>query len=239
VSLRQQLDELGYAVARRAVDAAGIARLAEEFDRVAAGPGDDDDLRRVHTDDGRQLRFAQRSGHLGARTRELWRSATGLRAVVDEILGRDARVVLTSLFYKPPGAVDDDIGYHQDFRFRQPPEAFRDLARNYVQLGVAVDPHGPANGGMRVLPRSHLAGDAGLCRDGGVSRTAATEEALVAAGLDPGGLVALELDPGDVAMWSPYVVHGSPHNLSPRPRRFFVCGLARASSTETGEPAVA
>jgi ectoine hydroxylase-related dioxygenase (phytanoyl-CoA dioxygenase family) len=240
VSYVDDFRELGYAVVRQAFDAPAIARLATTFDRIAglalrgALAGDVGCYFGEHPARGRVVRFVQRVGYVDAETRA-WCAGPILAGLLRPLLGDAVKAARNSLFYKPPGSSDDHIGYHQDWRFRLPAEAFRDLDSAYVQLGVAVDRHGPDNGGMRVVARSHRRGDAGLCAGGGVSRTPATEDALRAAGLDPRDIVPLELEPGDVALWTPYTVHGSTPNASARPRRFFVCGFARASSVDVGE----
>jgi ectoine hydroxylase-related dioxygenase (phytanoyl-CoA dioxygenase family) len=234
--------ELGYAIVRGAFDAPTIARLAAEFDRIAGLAergqlaGDVHCFFSEHPTHGRVVRFVQRAGYVDAAARA-WCASPVLPELLQPLIGGDLKIVRNSFFYKPPGSSDDHIGYHQDWRFRQPAAAFRDHGTAYVQLGVAVDRHGPENGGMRVVARSHRRGDAGLCPTGGVSRTPASEDALRAAGLDPRGIVPFELEPGDVALWTPYTVHGSTPNPSARPRRFFVCGFARASSVDVGERA--
>lgn len=237
-ALRKAFEEDGYAVARGVLDAASVARLAAVFDRVrerVLRPEPAPELRVLFGGEGgRTLRLVQRDGHVDDATCGF---ATDPRvlALVTPLLGRPLRIVINSLFYKPPGTDDDHVGYHQDWRFRRPPEAYRDLAHGYVQLGIAVDAHGPDNGGLEVVARSHRRGDLGLCKEGGVSRTPLDERSLAEVGLDPRDLVALRLAPGDVALWSAFTVHGSAPNRSTRLRRFFVCGFAAATTTALGD----
>jgi hypothetical protein len=61
------------------------------------------------------------------------------------------------------------------------------------------------------------------------------EERLAAAGLDPARLVDLELDPGDVALWNVYTIHGSGPNRSAGDRRFYLNGYVRAADCDRGE----
>jgi ectoine hydroxylase-related dioxygenase (phytanoyl-CoA dioxygenase family) len=58
---------------------------------------------------------------------------------------------------------------------------------------------------------------------------------LARAGLDPLGARTLALDPGDVALWHLYMVHGSGPNTSADDRRFYINGYVRASACERGE----
>ena len=127
-----------------------------------------------------------------------------------------------------PGAAAVDFAYHQDCRFRRPPAAYRNLADSYIQLGIAIDPHTPQSGAMRIYPGSHRLGDLGLGDERPIMHQEALEEPLHAVGLDPTHLVDLVLEPGDVAMWSPFLVHGSGANRTARDRRLYINGYVRA-----------
>jgi ectoine hydroxylase-related dioxygenase (phytanoyl-CoA dioxygenase family) len=104
-----------------------------------------------------------------------------------------------------------------------------------VQTGLAIDPHGPKSGGMRFIPGSHLRGDLGMDCSKKALGTAMTEDALASTGLDPRDIVDLVLDPGDFALWSPYLVHGSGANVSDHKRRFYINGYVRAEDCDRGE----
>ena len=43
------------------------------------------------------------------------------------------------------------------------------------------------------------------------------------------------LEPGDLALWSPYLVHGSGANRSNHKRRFYINGYVRAADCDRGE----
>ena len=58
---------------------------------------------------------------------------------------------------------------------------------------------------------------------------------LDAVGLSASEAVDLILEPGDLALWSPYLVHGSGTNRSAHRRRFFINGYVRASDCDRGE----
>jgi ectoine hydroxylase-related dioxygenase (phytanoyl-CoA dioxygenase family) len=128
-----------------------------------------------------------------------------------------------------------DFAFHQDCRFRRPPEAYRDLATSYVQTGIAVDAHRRANGAMRILPGSHRFGDLGLVESGPVLAQTMQDDSLRKAGLDPASLIDLEMDVGDVALWSPFLVHGSGPNQTRADRRLYINGFASAASCDRGE----
>jgi hypothetical protein len=43
------------------------------------------------------------------------------------------------------------------------------------------------------------------------------------------------LEPGDLALWSPYLVHGSGKNVSDHKRRLYINGYVRAPDCDRGE----
>ena len=150
------------------------------------------------------------------------------------LIGPDLKQIINQVHWKAPGALGE-FAWHQDSKSRRPARAFRNLATAYVQTGLAIDPHGPASGGLRFIPGSHLRGDLHMdCtrHSLGVSMSA---DALRSVGLSEGDAIALELEPGDLALWSPYLVHGSGKNRSAHKRRFYINGYVRAADCDRGE----
>ena len=104
-----------------------------------------------------------------------------------------------------------------------------------ISLWLAIDASGPENGGMRVVKGSHLTPLAQLVDD----RTdqlnvlgARTHTDSDLAAYEAGGqIVDLILQPGDVAIFSPNIIHGSPPNTSDRRR----AGLTIRYSPPTAE----
>jgi hypothetical protein len=88
---------------------------------------------------------------------------------------------------------------------------------------------------MRVLPGSHLRGEVAIPAPAQVLAGPPSDEALRVAGLDPTRLLDLELQPGDVAIWSVFLVHGSGPNVTPGDRRFYINGYVRAADCDRGE----
>ena len=150
------------------------------------------------------------------------------------LLGGDLKQIINQLHWKARGA-SADFAWHQDSRFRKPPHAYRNLGASYVQTGLAIDPHGPASGGMRFVPGSHRRGTLPLDVTADVIANPMSDAALEAAGLDPAHVVDLVLEPGDVALWSPYLVHGSGSNRADHRRRFYINGYVRAADCDRGE----
>ena len=88
---------------------------------------------------------------------------------------------------------------------------------------------------MRFVPRSHLRGDLGMDPSKHSLGAAMKDAALEAVGLSARDAVDLVLEPGDLALWSPYLVHGSGPNRSEHRRRFYINGYVRAADCDRGE----
>lgn len=150
------------------------------------------------------------------------------------LLGADIKQIINQLHWKKPGG-KGDFAFHQDSRFRKPVWAYRNLGTSYVQTGIAIDPHTRQSGAMRIIPRSHESGGMDMQLDGQVTDSPPTGEALAAIGLDPASVVDLELEPGDMALWNSYLVHGSGQNKGDHYRRFYINGYVRAADCDRGE----
>ena len=61
------------------------------------------------------------------------------------------------------------------------------------------------------------------------------DDALEAVGLSATDAIDLDLEPGDLALWSPYLVHGSGANRSDHKRRLYINGYVRAADCDRGE----
>lgn len=156
--------------------------------------------------------------------------------IMAPLLGRDIKQVTNQLHWKPPGAQFTGYRFHQDLRFRCRPEVYTNLDRTYLNTGLAIDPHGPENGGLAVYDGSHKRGYLGLSDDGPIMKGVNHEDELIRAGLDPAARVDFRLDPGDLAIWTLLTVHGSLPNRGDRDRCFMINSYVRASdSPERGE----
>jgi ectoine hydroxylase-related dioxygenase (phytanoyl-CoA dioxygenase family) len=88
---------------------------------------------------------------------------------------------------------------------------------------------------MRFIPGSHVRGDLGLDPESTVLGSAPSDEALTKVGLSPADAIDLLLEPGDLALWSPFLVHGSGTNRSSHGRRLYINGYVRAGDCDRGE----
>ncbi|HUK09314.1 MAG TPA: phytanoyl-CoA dioxygenase family protein [Stellaceae bacterium] len=235
--------EEGYAVARGFFSKREVADLTAAFDR--------------HWREGMAHRASFRHGNLFYRQGKDLRLGKILRlvqwpayvdpvlegvrrdprwlALLEPLIGRDVKQIINQLHWKPPGATAADFAFHQDVRFRRPRQAYRDLEGSYVQTGLAIDPHRAASGAMRILPGSHRLGERDIAGAGAVLDQAMADERLAAAGLDAARLIDLDLDPGDVALWNLYTIHGSGPNRTRVDRRFYLNGYVRAADCDRGE----
>jgi hypothetical protein len=150
------------------------------------------------------------------------------------LLGADMKQIINQVHWKAPGSMGD-FAWHQDSRFRKPDAAYRNLGGSYVQTGLAIDPHTPESGCMRFIPGSHIHGALDLDTSTEVLGTVLSDDGLAAAGLSSDDVVDLVLEPGDLALWSPYLVHGSGANRSNHRRRLYINGYVRAEDCDRGE----
>lgn len=154
--------------------------------------------------------------------------------LLQPLVGPDLKQIINQVHWKAPSSLGH-FAWHQDSRSRRPASAYRNLANSYVQTGLAIDPHRTESGCMRFVPRSHLLGDLGMDCSKKALGTAMTGEALGEIGFSEAETIELELDPGDLAIWSPYLVHGSGTNSSDHKRRLYINGYVRAADCDRGE----
>ena len=86
---------------------------------------------------------------------------------------------------------------------------------SYVQTIAAIDPMRSDNGPVMILPGSHKDGFLNLPE--GDNRIKYVKEK---------DLVPVELAPGSVMFFRPYLIHGSVPNRTERPRRIFINGFS-------------
>jgi len=154
--------------------------------------------------------------------------------LLEPLIGRDLKQIINQVHWKVPGSLGD-VAWHQDSRFRRPATVYRNLATAYVQTGLAIDPHTPASGCMRFIPRSHLRGNLDMDQSRLVLGTSMNDEMLEQVGLSNEDALDILLEPGDLALWSPYLVHGSGTNRSHHKRRLYINGYVRARDCDRGE----
>ncbi len=235
--------EFGYAVVKGVFDADELKELSLDFDRVRAQAlahrgsfRHQNIFFRVVPDRalGRIVRYVQWPSYFD-NVLARFRTDRRLLAIIAPLLGVDLKQIINQMHWKPPGAEMAEFGYHQDIRFRRPRTAYRAAAQSYVQTAIAIDPHRRENGAMTLYPGSHKLGELTFPERGRIMDRVKSDADLLALDLDPGNLVDLILDPGDVAIWNLHTVHGSGPNTSRMDRRVYLNGYVKADTCERGE----
>ncbi|HSJ01251.1 MAG: phytanoyl-CoA dioxygenase family protein [Verrucomicrobium sp.] len=136
---------------------------------------------------------------------------------ISALYGEQAHLFKDKLIFKPPGA----LGYamHQDYI------SWPSFPTSFVTAIVAIDPAGAANGATEVFPGYHQRG----C----LSPMDGMYHELTAEQVDPTRGVFLELEPGDVAVFSGYTPHRSSVNASNDWRRLLY--LSYNANSDGGE----
>lgn len=239
----EQYRERGFAVVRRVFDRSDVAALSAAFDEVkAAGAVHRKTFRHgnvlyVVTEDSRFgpiLRFVQWAAYFHPIIAR-YRVDPRILHLIEPLVGRDLKQITNSMIWKTPGAADGGFAYHQDSRFRRPPSAFRNVETSIVQTAIAIDAHRPENGAMRMCAGSHQRGELRLGVTQSVFDARCDESELETAGLDPAAVVDVVLEPGDVVLWHPYLVHGSHPNRSADERRAYLNAYVVAAHCDRGE----
>ena len=242
-----ELREHGYTVIRGFLDADEVAAVRREVDKVYAEGlthhatyRDRNLLLEVLDDPAAQQRVVIQAhwfAWINAKL-EAFRRSEKYRAVLEPLLGPDIKQMVNQIHWKHPGGKYTFYRYHQDVRFRQRPDLMSNLDRGYVTTGLAVNRQGAHNGGLRVFANSHKRGYLGLAEDAPYIMVGNPDQdaELRQAGLDPASVIQLEMEPGDLAIWTLYTVHGSGPNTSRDDRILMLNSYMHAAdSPERGE----
>ena len=114
------------------------------------------------------------------------------------------------------------MGWHQDYLFRKP--GINDLLNNFVQCIIAIDPCNDKTGGLRIIPKSYLLGALKIDLQAETSQPE----------FDVSLAVTPQLNPGDMIMFNPYMIHGSTANQSSMNRRVMINGYANNAHSQIG-----
>jgi len=232
----------GYAIIRGLFTADEVGEIATAADQIyAEGAAHGRSFRHANLfynvalgdDDEPLVRMAQwPSYHQPVLNRV--RLDTRIAELLEPFIGSNLKQIINQIHWKASGSLGD-FAWHQDSKSRRPASAFRNLATSYVQTGLALDPHTLESGCLRFIPGSHLRGDLHMNSETHSLGVAMKDDALEAVGLSSDGAIELLLEPGDLALWSPYLVHGSGTNRSDHKRRFYINGYVRAQDCDRGE----
>jgi hypothetical protein len=218
---RPAFDEQGFAIVRGLFDPDEMAEISEAFDRLLAlarTAPEHPSARFVVDRDPFRLHRVVWCGGAEPVLAKLGDDERFLRLAAGALDSSELVQLIQQAHFKLPG---DGVGFgwHQDAsnrRYGSPEWTDVDGRGSFVQLALAVDAMTPDAGPLRMVPGSHRLG---FLADPGTG-------ALPEADLPLDQAVDVLLDPGDVAIFGPFVVHGSAANTGPRPRRLFLQGYA-------------
>jgi len=155
-----------------------------------------------------------------------YRTDPRLLMILEPLIGVNIKQIINQLHWKKPGS-RVSWPLHRDVRSRQPVEDFRDLFPSWVQTGIAIDPHRAENGAMKVVPGSHMDYEHDP-HNRSLYNVPEYEQ-------DP-RIKDMVLNPGDVALWSAYTVHGGGYNTTEfMDRRLYINGFVKAANCDRGE----
>lgn len=155
-----------------------------------------------------------------------YRTDPRMLMIIEPILGINVKQIINQVHWKKPGS-RITWPLHRDVRSRKPVSDFRDLFQSWVQTGIAIDPHRPENGAMKVVPGSHRDFEADpmnqdLYNVPHYSDDPRTRDVV--------------LNPGDIALWNAYTVHGGGFNTTEfQDRRLYINGFVKADKCDRGE----
>jgi ectoine hydroxylase-related dioxygenase (phytanoyl-CoA dioxygenase family) len=239
-----ELQTEGYAIVRGFLSAAETAEISAETHRMYQeglrhhATYRDGNLLFEVLDDPKANRRVVLQAHWTAwisPLMERMRRSENYLAVLEPFLGRDIKQITHQVHWKPPGAKYTSYRFHQDARFREGNAKDFGYLQSTVTTGLAIDRQTVENGALRVIPKSHRLGYLGLSDDGPIMVGQTQDEELRRAGLDPSSIVACEMEPGDLLLWTLFTVHGSAANISDYDRRFMINSYVRADDSERGE----
>ncbi|MCZ7647783.1 MAG: phytanoyl-CoA dioxygenase family protein [Planctomycetota bacterium] len=204
--LAQYRDE-GYFVTAPAFEPGELAEMIAEFDRLHAQCVRDADA----TGEEKRIRFARLrpfigQAHLKSEAISRFTRAPIYLEICRNFIGPDADLYYNQVVIKPPeGGLA--FGWHQDsgYGITEPLE--------YVTCWTAIGPAFKENGCVWVIPGSHKRGLLEHVRG---------PESLDAVVDDERGAIPVELEPGQIAVFSSLTLHRSGPNVSKTVRRGFV-----------------
>lgn len=183
---------------------------------------------------GKVLRFCQWPSYSNV-ILEKYRTDKRFLNILKPLLGINIKQIINQIIWKTPGIKQTTYGYHQDARFRRPESAYRQLKDSFVQMALAIDPHTLENGCLTFIEGSHLLGNLKYITSKSVFQENMSEEVLVSLGLKDLPKVNILLNPGDIAIWHPFLLHGSGPNNSNIDRRTYLNGFVTAENSDRGE----
>jgi ectoine hydroxylase-related dioxygenase (phytanoyl-CoA dioxygenase family) len=243
MDIKSQMQAKGFAIVRNVFQASEIVDIRKEFDRLKEKALQYRDVWRdknvvyvvrEHPKNGYHVRFIHWAPYISPILDKI-RIDKRYLTICSSLIGNDIKQIQSQTSWKTPGCADTYYSFHQDYRYRRPASAFRNIGTSNLNTMLALDSHTKESGCLQVYPGSHRMGPLNLPQHDSILNMGYQQDVLTTAGLDANNLVDLELEPGDIAMWFSYVIHGSGPNNSTSDRRGFVNSYNKAQDTDRGE----
>ena len=127
--------------------------------------------------------------------------------------------IINQVHFKNP---NDNVGFkaHQDIWNRDKQDGtYIDIDKkgSFIQTMIAIDEHNHNNGGLYIIPNSHKLNRVNYNDKNELIDSMGNK-------VDISKKIYLNLEPGDLALWSPYLIHGSDPNQSDKPRNALING---------------
>lgn len=204
--------ENGYYLARRVFSPAEMKTLGRDFDRIVRQLARGGELNSAQWSGERQAKIGAGDSKITHTHNVQCFSAAWLRAIqskrfldiAEAILGPDIILHHTKLFQKP-AENGMPFSMHQDWSY------FPSVKDTMIAAIIHVSPATDQMGCLRVYPGSHRLGRA--AHTGGQEPCALLDQYPLENALP------LEAEPGDVAFFHYFTIHGSKHNRSKRLRK--------------------
>lgn len=138
--------------------------------------------------------------------------------------------IINQAHFKLPGE-NIEFEWHQDSDHRRyGTELWNDLGVNgsYIQSVMAIDEMTPHNGPLKALKGSHKNGHFGLKNDPSQIDQLVKEYEEV----------TFEMNPGDLILFGPYLIHSSSVNSTEKQRRVFINGFCTQGANKKDYPGI-
>lgn len=231
----QEYNEKGYTIVRNVFNQEEINEIATRFDRWhEMGVMMGSDFRKGNTvtwmANDHKLGLIMKGMQWPSYEDEIMnkiRLDKRLLSIVEPFIGNNIKQIINQLHWKHPGS-KISWALHRDVRSRKPFNCFRNLATSYVQTGLAIDPHRAENGAMKIVPGSHKECSLDPEVTGLTEFNPEYED-------DP-RTIDVEMNPGDVGLWTPFTIHGGGFNSTKDlNRRLYINGYVKAEDCDRGE----
>jgi ectoine hydroxylase-related dioxygenase (phytanoyl-CoA dioxygenase family) len=219
-SLSQSFARDGYVIIERAFDPKTIATIGREIDRVH---GHFDELKEKEPQLYRIGEWSVREPHLVSEEIRHFIFSEPFKVLCRQILDNDLSLFWAMTAAKPPSR-GKSFDWHQDVGLS------KDLPQ-FITCWSAIDRVEVENGGLYVIPESHRL-QRFAHRFFKLNETTYAGVFIDDQDFEKHGAIALHLNPGDIVVLHPRLIHSSGPNLSKRKRRALISAYVRPWSEQ-------